>query len=355
MKFSQLLYNQLYTWFEHNKRILPWRETEDAYTIWVSEIILQQTRVEQGLPYFMQFIDRFPTLLSLAQAKEDEVLRYWQGLGYYSRARNMYKAAQQLVNNRQTDFPKTFDDIRALPGIGDYTAGAISAFAYNQPYPALDGNVYRVLARLTDCEMPFDTSAGKRHFHQVANEILDKNNPRLFDSALMEFGALYCIPTSPDCINCPLQTWCQAFAHNTVDLLPVRKPRPKIRDRYFNYTIYITPDRQTLLHQRQEKDIWHHLWEFPLQESNKLLPVKDAPFVDFTHQLSHQRIHARFVIKQAKTLPATITNKVANGDLQVANSNLQVANSNLQVISLSDLDNYALSRLTLKALEHFRL
>lgn len=330
MKNSELLYYQLYTWFDHNQRVLPWRETEDAYQIWVSEIILQQTRVEQGLPYFMRFIERFPTLLSLAQAKEDEVLRYWQGLGYYSRARNMYKAAQQLVSHGYATFPQTFEEIRALPGIGDYTAGAISAFAYNQPYPALDGNVYRVLARLTDCEMPFDTSAGKRHFHQVANELLDRNNPRLFDSALMEFGALYCVPTSPDCVNCPLQTWCQAYAHHTVSLLPVRKPRPKIRDRYFNYTIYLTPDRQTLLHQRQEKDIWHHLWEFPMVESDRLLPTNNLPHLDLKHQLSHQLIHARFTIVQTKNLPTI---------------------EGTQVIALSDLDNYALSRLTLKAIE----
>ena len=334
MKNSELLYYQLYTWFDHNQRVLPWRETEDAYQIWVSEIILQQTRVEQGLPYFMRFVERFPTLLSLAEANEDEVLRYWQGLGYYSRARNMYKAAQQLVSKGQTTFPQTFEDIRALPGIGDYTAGAISAFAYNQPYPALDGNVYRVLARLTDCEIPFDTSAGKRHFHQVANEILDRNNPRLFDSALMEFGALYCVPASPDCAACPLQTWCQAYAHHTVDLLPVRKPRPKIRDRYFNYTIYITPDKQTLIRQRQDKDIWHHLWEFPLAETDRLLPTKGLSSIDLKHQLSHQRLHARFTLQPVTTLPDIPQTKV---------------------VHISDIDDFALSRLTLKAMEYFGL
>ncbi|MBR6508375.1 MAG: A/G-specific adenine glycosylase [Paludibacteraceae bacterium] len=334
MKNSELLYYQLYTWFDHNQRVLPWRETEDAYQIWVSEIILQQTRVEQGLPYFMRFVERFPTLLSLAEANEDEVLRYWQGLGYYSRARNMYKAAQQLVSKGQTTFPQTFEDIRALPGIGDYTAGAISAFAYNQPYPALDGNVYRVLARLTDCEIPFDTSAGKRHFHQVANEILDRNNPRLFDSALMEFGALYCVPASPDCAACPLQTWCQAYAHHTVDLLPVRKPRPKIRDRYFNYTIYITPDKQTLIRQRQDKDIWHHLWEFPLAETDRLLPAKGLSSIDLKHQLSHQRLHARFTLQPVTTLPDIPQTKV---------------------VHISDIDDFALSRLTLKAMEYFGL
>lgn len=334
MKFSELLYNQLYTWFDHNKRVLPWRETEDAYKIWVSEIILQQTRVEQGLPYFMRFVERFPTLLSLAQAKEDEVLRYWQGLGYYSRARNMYKAAQQIVSNGLNTFPQTFDDIRALLGIGDYTAGAISAFAYNQPYPALDGNVYRVLARLTDCEIPFDTSAGKRHFHQLANEILDRKNPRLFDSALMEFGALYCVPASPDCDACPLRTWCQAYAHHTVSLLPVRKPRPKIRDRYFNYTIYITPDKQTLIRKRQDKDIWHHLWEFPLAETDRLLPAKGLSSIDLKHQLSHQRLHARFTLQPVTTLPDIPQTKV---------------------VHISDIDDFALSRLTLKAMEYFGL
>ena len=318
------------------KRILPWRETEDAYSIWVSEIILQQTRVEQGLPYFMRFVERFPTLSSLAAAQEDEVLRYWQGLGYYSRARSMHKAARQLVDNGYTLFPRTFDDIRALPGIGDYTAGAIAAFAYNLPYPALDGNVYRVLARLTDCEIPFDTSAGKRHFHQVAEELLDRNNPRLFDSALMEFGALYCVPVTPDCATCPLQIVCQAYAHHTVDLLPVRKPRPKIRDRYFIYAIYLTPDKRTLLHQRQAKDIWQHLWEFPLTEtdergflSNRSSSVRSS---EFTHILSHQRLHARFLLCPVMTLP----------DIP-----------NTKAVHINDIDDFALSRLTLKALAYF--
>ncbi len=221
MKKSELLNYQLYTWYEHNKRILPWRETDDAYSIWVSEIILQQTRVEQGLPYYMRFIERFPTLVSLAQAKEDEVLRYWQGLGYYSRARNIYKAARQLIDNHYSSFPSTFEEIRSLPGVGDYTAGAIAAFAYNLPYPALDGNVYRVLARLTDCEIPFDTSAGKSHFHRVAEELLDRSHPRLFDSALMEFGALFCVPISPDCTHtiqyhyCPYVSQDRRFVTDT--------------------------------------------------------------------------------------------------------------------------------------------
>jgi len=329
----KLFYNQLYTWFEQNHRILPWRETEDAYAIWISEIILQQTRVEQGLPYYLRFIERFPDIQSLAQASEDEVLRYWQGLGYYSRARNLHHAAQEVVARGQTPFPRTFDQIRALPGIGEYTAGAISAFAYNLPYPALDGNVYRVLARLYDCEMAFDTTEGKKYFRGLANELLDRDHARLFDSAIMEFGALYCTPTSPECDSCPLNLFCEAYKHHTVELLPVRKPRPKVRDRYLNYSIYIAHG-QTLIHQRQENDIWKHLWEFPLEETAEQQDRPTVPHIDFTHVLSHQRLHARFYIYKVSTLPSVEGTKM---------------------VSLNELDDYAFSRLTLKALEYIGL
>ncbi len=328
--------NQLFRWYEHERRVLPWRETEDPYLIWISEIILQQTRVEQGLPYYLRFIARFPDVESLASASEDEVLRYWQGLGYYSRARNLHRAAKEIMSRFDGVFPHTFEDIRSLPGIGDYTAGAIAAFAYNLPYPALDGNVYRVLARLTDCEMAFDTSQGKKHFHKIAEELLDSENPRLFDSALMEFGALYCVPQNPDCEQCPLNIFCKAYAHHTVALLPVRKPRPKVKDRYFNYTIYLAPTSegglQTLIHQRQDNDIWKHLWEFPLQETDKEVSSGNSqqPAFSFIHVLSHQRIHARFVIQQVPALP-----KLAD----------------TRIVALRDLDDYAFSRLTLRALE----
>lgn len=254
------IYNRLYRWYEQHHRVLPWRETADPYCIWISEIILQQTRVNQGFAYYMRFIERFPDVATLATAHEDEVLRYWQGLGYYSRARNLHKAAQWVMENGQfvggetgkelaenhTDsaVPKekadaVFHHLRAMAGVGDYTAGAIASFAYNLPYPALDGNVYRVLARLYDCDTAFDTTAGKKYFHQLAEELLDNQHPRLFNSAIMEFGALYCTPTTPDCEQCPIQEWCMGYAHHTVELLPVRKPRPTLRDRYLNYTIYL--------------------------------------------------------------------------------------------------------------------
>ena len=335
-----LIHNRLSQWYEQHHRVLPWRETEDPYRIWVSEIILQQTRVAQGLEYYLRFVDRFPNVEALAHADEDEVLRYWQGLGYYSRARNMHRAAKMIVhqgldvfrsNIAQTSQDTVFETLLSLPGVGEYTAGAIASFAYNLPYPALDGNVYRVLARLHDCEIAFDTSAGKKHFHQLANQLLDKDHPRLFNSAIMEFGALYCTPTSPDCLHCPIQECCQAYAHHTVDLLPVRKPRTALRNRYLNYTIYCTPDMHTLIRQRNEKDIWQHLYEFPLEETDQLLPISaEVAQVDLKHILSHQRIYARFHIQKVKKLPQ-IPNTIA--------------------IPLSSLDDYALSRLTLRALD----
>ena len=335
-----LIHNKLSQWYEQHHRILPWRETEDPYRIWISEIILQQTRVNQGLEYYMRFVERFPDVRSLASASEDEVLRYWQGLGYYSRARNLHRAAQTIVQRQSTVFDtpvdisdqaSIFQELISLPGIGEYTAGAIASFAFNLPYPALDGNVYRVLARLYDCEIAFDTSAGKKHFHQLANQLLDPSNPRLFNSAIMEFGALHCTPTSPDCAHCPIQECCLAYAHHTVELLPVRKPRTALRDRYLNYTIYCTPDMRTLIQQRTEKDIWQHLYEFPLQETEALLPVAAGiAQVDLKHILSHQRIHARFHIRKVEQLPQ-IPNTIA--------------------IPLSSLDDYALSRLTLRALD----
>ena len=343
MSHNPLFYTSLYRWYDIHHRVLPWRETTDPYKIWLSEVILQQTRVSQGMDYYHRFVAAFPRVSDLAAAAEDEVLRLWQGLGYYSRARNLHRAAQMVASRYQSGsagtpaFPATFDELRALPGVGDYTAGAIASFAYDMPYPALDGNVYRVLARLYDCDMAFDTSAGKRHFHRLALELLDRDHPRLFNSAIMEFGALHCLPAAPDCEQCPLQVFCRAYAAGTVSLLPVRKPRPVLRDRWFTYTIYITPTRETLIRRRTDKDIWHHLYEFPLTEhaSEKewLNHQSGAAGLTFTHTLSHQRLHARFVIVPVDSLPAL------PGTMAVA---------------WQQLDDYAFSRLTLNALDKLK-
>ena len=364
MQDKTLIYSHLYAWYESSKRILPWRETEDPYAIWLSEVILQQTRVAQGLDYYRRFLDHWPTVKALSEADEAEVLREWQGLGYYSRARNLHKAAKQIVESWkwkvERTFPQTFEELRALPGIGDYTAGAIASFAYNLPYPAMDGNVYRVVARLMDIDEPFDTTAGKKLFHRCIEELLDRDHPRLFNSAIMEFGALYCTPVLGDaCETCPLKDFCAAHAHGTADLLPVRKPRPKVRDRWFDYHIYLNnpygeADRSTAgrlemvndqivnvftLIQRREnpKDIWYHLYEFPCEESvsesdlsSQRSKLRQAePFFSCTHVLSHQRIHARFLIHKVQEMPE-IPGTLA--------------------IRWDELDHYALSRLTLKAI-----
>ena len=363
---KKLLHDNLITWYELNHRILPWRETTDPYLIWISEVILQQTRVAQGMEYYMRFIDRFPDIHALANAAEDEVLLYWQGLGYYSRALNLHRAAQQMTNHplfnhqsAQLSADQVFAALKSMPGVGDYTAGAIASFAFDLPYPALDGNVYRVLSRLYDCEIAFDTTEGKKHFRRLAEELLDRERPRLFNSAIMELGALHCVPTAPDCHTCPLNIWCKALANNTVELLPVRKPRPKVRDRYLEYTIYITPERTTLIHQRKGNDIWKHLWEFvettsvdfkndnidnlrpnqhprapqgsnSTQHYTTLHHSTQPQAITLTHVLSHQKLHARFIIKNVSELPAI---------------------PDTLVVSLNDLDNYAFSRLTLNAIE----
>ncbi len=347
---NSFVYNNLYRWFDSNRRVLPWRETEDAYCIWLSEVILQQTRVAQGLDYYMRFVARWPRVEDLAAADEAEVLREWQGLGYYSRARNLHKAAQMIVANGWTPFPTRFEDIRSLPGIGDYTAGAIASFAYDQPYPAMDGNVYRVVARLLDIDEPFDTTAGKKLFHQQIEKFLDHAHPRLFNSAIMEFGALHCTPVLGDnCLSCPLQSVCLGYAHGTAELLPVRKPRPKVRDRWFTYHIYLNGQMVndqmanvfTLIRKRENpKDIWYHLYEFPCEESDSEAPQQrsgltsnsEAAF-EFTHVLSHQKIHARYIIHKVQKMPEI------PGTL---------------LIPWEDLNEYALSRLTLRALDKLR-
>lgn len=321
---NSLFYRRLYAWYETNHRVLPWRETEDAYAIWLSEIILQQTRVAQGMEYYMRFVERWPKVEDLAKADEAEVLREWQGLGYYSRARNLHKAAQMIVERGWAPFPTRFEDILALPGVGEYTAGAISSFAYNNPYPAVDGNVYRVIARLLDIDEAFDTTKGKKLFHSKIEEILDRKNTRLFNSAIMEFGALHCTPVlGENCATCPIQEFCQGYAHHTAELLPVRKPRPKVRDRWFTYHIYLCDDK-TLIRRREEKDIWYHLYEFPCEEKQT-----DDKY-PFTHVLSHQKLHARYVVHKVQKMPEI------PGTL---------------VIRWEDLNDYALSRLTLRVID----
>lgn len=302
----------LIEWYDRHHRSLPWRETRDPYRIWISEVILQQTRVAQGIDYYRRFIDRFPDPGSLAAAPEDEVLRLWQGLGYYSRARNLHAAARQIVQDHGGIFPRTYEAVRALRGVGDYTAAAICSIAFGLPYATVDGNVYRVLSRLFDLALPIDETRGKQAFAELAATMLDPLRPGLHNQALMEFGALHCVPLSPDCPGCPLSDRCLARVAGTIGERPVKRTKQAPTPRYFNY-LHILWNGHTLLSRRGEGDIWHGLYElplietdtevswnevvqtsrfrewFPTQEDFRLLGMTQMP----PHQLSHRTIHAR--------------------------------------------------------------
>ena len=262
----------LLSWYQTHKRELPFRDTHNAYLIWLSEIIFQQTRITQGLAYYEKFARRFPTPSALAQADEDEVLKLWQGLGYYSRARNLHAAAKSM--NGQ--FPTTYDGVRALKGVGDYTAAAICSMAYNMPYAVVDGNVYRVLARVFGIETPIDTTTGKKEFTARAQKLLDKKRPGDYNQALMDFGALVCTPQAPRCQDCPLAKTCVARRENRIEKLPVKAQKTKITERFFHY-IYVEQGSFVWLHKRGAGDIWQNLYELPLLETDTNDPLKKSP------------------------------------------------------------------------------
>lgn len=316
----------LITWYNKNKRDLPWRNHKDPYKIWLSEIILQQTQVVQGMSYYLKFAQKYPKIGQLAAAKEDEVLKLWQGLGYYSRARNLHAAAKAVNEQYKGVFPSTYEDIKALKGVGDYTAAAISSFAYNLPYAVVDGNVYRVLSRLFGIETPIDSSAGKKQFQQLATELLDKKEPGQHNQAIMEFGSQYCKPVNPDCQNCIFNAKCFAFKSARVNELPVKSKKTKVKNRYLNYVVLIDKNNSIYLNRRSANDIWKGLYEFLLIESDKQITVqqllKHKTFIEnagdkfkllhtsklYKHVLSHQHLYARFyVVRMAVSLPKTQT------------------------------------------------
>ena len=296
-------------WYKKNRRDLPWRNITDPYLIWISEIILQQTRVEQGWDYFLRFVERFPNISTLADASEDVVMKYWQGLGYYSRARNLHAAAKSMNGV----FPVTYDGVRKLKGVGDYTAAAVCSIAYGMPYAVVDGNVYRVLSRYWGIETPIDSTEGKKLFAALATEMLDVSRPALYNQAIMDFGAMQCTPKAPDCMICPLIEGCSAYREGKITQLPVKQHRTKVTNRYFNY-IYVQAGRYTYLHKRTEDDIWKNLFELPLIETDKevtpdefahlpqvgeLFAEKDGyelfPIcLHIKHVLSHRVIYANF-------------------------------------------------------------
>lgn len=301
---------ELKHWYTNNNRLLPWRETRDPYRIWISEVILQQTRVNQGLEYYLRFVDRFPDVRSLAEASEQEVLAMWQGLGYYSRARNLHTAAKQVLTIHGGGFPSTYKEVRELKGIGDYTAAAICSIAYNLPHAVVDGNVYRVLSRLYAIETPIDTTTGKKVFQELAQNLLDTTDPGLYNQALMEFGALYCVPSTPVCEECPLQDQCKAFELKLVNQFPVKRKKTAVHELYYTYLYIHTADKIILTPRSAANNIWKNMYEFPLIEASHLLTAEEIlshtiltetgkftlhPLpIDYIHILSHRKIHVRF-------------------------------------------------------------
>lgn len=306
--------NLLIKWYLQNKRDLPWRNTTNPYPIWLSEIILQQTRVAQGMPYFYAFLESFPTVKELAIADEQQVLKLWQGLGYYSRARNLHQTAQYIANELDGVFPNSYAGLIQLKGIGEYTAAAIASFAYNEPVPVVDGNVFRVVSRYFGIESDISTGKTKKEFTALAAELLSKEQPALFNQAIMEFGATHCTPKNPDCENCIFNSSCVALQKGLVGQLPFKSKKIKIRKRYFNYIVLQDKKGNTKIQQRTDKGIWHNLYEFPLFETTQeegfetiaplikndtdfgdsVVCIQEANPISLIHKLSHQHLYIKF-------------------------------------------------------------
>lgn len=315
---------KLIIWYLENKRNLPWRDTTDPYRIWLSEIILQQTRVSQGLPYYERFLEHFPKVQDLASADESEVLKLWQGLGYYSRARNLHRTAKMVVDTYKGIFPNSYSELLKLKGVGDYTASAIASICFHEPVAVVDGNVYRVLSRVFGMETPIDSTKGFKEFKQLAQELIDPEHPGTFNQALMEFGARYCVPSNPNCEDCIFKDTCIGFQTNSVGEYPVKSKKTKVQIRYFNYLVFLDAQGRTLLEKRTGKGIWQNLYQFPLIESKREIQVgelrKHHDFLEriseyeissivtyndglITHKLSHQHLKIQFWIVELENLP----------------------------------------------------
>ena len=312
--FAMDFHNILINWYLQNKRDLPWRNTTNPYHIWLSEIMLQQTRVAQGMPYFYSFTKEFPTVFDLANADEEKVLKLWQGLGYYSRARNLHKTAQYVSNELNGIFPPTYKELLKLNGVGEYTAAAIASFSYNEVVPVVDGNVFRVLSRYFGIESDISLPATKKEFTALAQELMPKDNPAIFNQSIMEFGALQCVPKNPDCSICVFNDSCVALQKKKIDVLPVKSKRTKVTNRFFNYLVLEDILGNTIVQKRTSKGIWHNLYEFPLLETSEIadfnfvsktvqndifsnytiLGIEDCSYATVIHKLSHQHLHIQF-------------------------------------------------------------
>ena len=351
MKFS----DKIEQWYETHRRNLPWRQTDDPYSIWIAEVIFQQTRINQGLAYYERFMEQFPTVKHLADADEKEVLKRWQGLGYYSRARNLHHTARVIIQEHGGAFPETYEKLIQLKGIGEYTAAAILSIAFQKPFPVVDGNVSRVLARVFGIRDEINSSKGKKIFYAKARQLMGNCDPGTFNQALMEFGALYCVPSNPDCPNCLFADACFAYKNKLVEELPVKKPKKATRKRFFHYLV-IQDNRgeepAVFMKKRTGNDIWRHLYEFPLIETNRVvgkkyleklfsdhfdreISLKRLSPVEYKHVLTHQTILCRFY--------------------RINVENTEKFNEEYIRIPLSEVRRYPVSRLVEKYLEEHLL
>ncbi|PID68717.1 MAG: A/G-specific adenine glycosylase [Flavobacteriia bacterium] len=298
----------LIRWYDQHKRTLPWRDVGDPYLVWLSEIMLQQTQVSQGLPYYEKFVRAFPDVFSLAGADEQEVLKLWQGLGYYSRARNLHHTARVVAHEMNGRFPASYKELIRLKGIGDYTASAIASICFDEAVPTVDGNVYRVLSRVFGIKTPINEHKAKTEFKTLAQSLMSAHSPGTFNQAMMEFGALQCTPKNPDCEGCPMIQMCFAFEHGVIDQLPVKLKKLTVKKRFFDYLIFKLPNHKTLLYKREHKDIWRHLYQFPLIESQTFPDVETI----------HQKAQAIAQVSQLKLLtPQPVKHKLTHQDISI--------------------------------------
>lgn len=335
IKFQQTLLK----WYTRHKRPLPWREFSDPYPVWLSEIILQQTRVQQGMNYWYKFMEYYPTVLHLAKAHEDDVMKDWEGLGYYSRARNLHKGAKYIANDLDGVFPSTYKDILKIPGVGPYTAAAISSFCFGEVQAVLDGNVFRVLARLYGINTPINTGLGQREFSDLANIIIDKTQPGEYNQAIMEFGALQCVPKNPDCASCVFKEGCVAFKEGNVAMLPVKKKAKKEKDRYFNYVVF-EEEGKVLLNKRNDKDIWFGMFEFPMVElpgnANEQVVVGE---LSETFQISAEAFTLSKVLPNHK-----LSHQILHINVWKVSGFLPEQSKGYERVNIADLHKYAMPR-----------
>ncbi len=339
------IHDTLINWFAENRRDLPWRHNPTPYQVWLSEIILQQTRVNQGWDYYLRFVEKWPTVNDLANATEEEVLKMWQGLGYYSRARNLHQCAKQIVEQHGGQFPADFEKLKQLKGIGDYTAAAIASIAFDLPHAVVDGNVYRVLSRLFDIDTPININEGQTVFAKIADDLINREQPGLHNQAMMEFGALQCTPKNPNCLLCPLQAQCLAFANQTVMQRPVKLQKLKVTTRHFNYLVF-RMEGNVYLHKRSGNDIWKNLYDFPCIESENPMTVEEVIASEKFKQLIENKSFT--IIKTSPTFTHKLTHRTIIAqfiEIKLEEKLLRIETNDLFLARETDLGNFPIPRL----------